>query len=236
MLPGRTDNRIKNRFHSLIRNALIRKNLMSLPCSTTSCIKPATSCDRQSQSPLTIANSIKLRKDKHLQDIKEVTNYNSDEKGQTLSREGSFPQESYPSDSTSVQISPSKSYATTLRILNESTQKYMNYPSPNPSKTLGLSVYSGEEDHSYDEIDQGAEHELNGSELLQSLKGIPGLSRPKDQSEEIYFKKPRNEPQVQVYDCNSHAQISRSQSYKYSRNYNEYNVVSSGIELYPERK
>jgi hypothetical protein len=216
---------------------------MSLPCSTTSCIKPATPCDHQSQSPLSIANSIKLRKDKHLQDIKEVTNYSSDDKEQALTRKEK--EGFHPSDSTSVQISPPKSYATTLRILNESTQKYMNYPSPNPillpSTTLG-GVFSGEEDYCSDEIDQGTEHELNGSELLQSLKGIPGLSRPKNQSEEIYFKKPRNEPQMNHNDHNSHpvnTQISRSQSHKFSINYAGsecYNVVSSGIELYPERK
>jgi hypothetical protein len=193
MLPGRTDNRIKNRFHSLIRNALIRKNLMSLPYSNTSCIK-------KHDGQLIVANSINLIQ---TQDTNKVENHSSDDKGQTIagkrpfSRDlypaGTFSQELYPSSSTSSKVSPSKSLSTGLKILNESDQKFMDYPSSkricHPITTLGSSVFTGEEDHCYDEGGQGVEHELNGSELLQSLKGIPGLSRPKDQSEEIYFKK-----------------------------------------------
>lgn len=193
MLPGRTDNRIKNRFHSLIRNALIRKNLMSLPYSNTSCIKKL-------DGQLIVANAFDLIQ---THDRNELKNNSSDDKGETLigkrpfARDlypaGTFSHELYPSSSSSSKVSQSKSLPTGLKILNESAQKFMDNPLSkricHPSTTLGSSVFTGEEDHCYDEGGQGGEHELNGSELLQSLKGIPGLSRPKDQSEEIYFKK-----------------------------------------------
>jgi hypothetical protein len=166
---------------------------MSLPYSNTSCIK-------KHGGQLIVANSINLIQ---TQDTNEVKNNSVDDKRQTVtgkrpfSRDlypaGTFSQELYPSSSTSSKVSPSKSLSTGLKILNEPTQKFMDYPSSkrscHPITTLGSSVFTGEEDHCYDEGGQGVEHELNGSELLQSLKGIPGLSRPKDQSEEIYFKK-----------------------------------------------
>lgn len=111
-------------------------------------------------------------------------------------------------------INSSKRYATSLQILNDSTQKFMDYPS---------SSFADEVDDCDDDLDQGVEHELNGSELLHSLKGIPGLSRPKDKSEEIYFKKSKIEPSVQMSFCDANnsygitAHTSHSQSHPHSR-------------------